>query len=124
MITIIKLQWIDIIIFHIIYLQAIIIIINKFHIKQSIIHVIYQWINIIHYHIVKVYIIFYTINYIDTISIPRSPHSQLSSYGTNSLTVNVNQNDIYNKQNHKFNIITNKPKDFNTAIRQFPSYTL
>jgi hypothetical protein len=35
-------------------------------------------------------------------------HSNLSSYGTNSLS--LNQNDIYSKQNSKFNIITMQPK--------------
>ena len=34
--------------------------------------------------------------------------SNLSSYGSNSLS--LNQNDIYNKQNSKFNIITMQPK--------------
>ncbi len=34
--------------------------------------------------------------------------SNLSSYGSNSLS--LNQSDIYNKQNSKFNIITMQPK--------------
>ena len=35
-------------------------------------------------------------------------NSNLSSYGSNSLS--LNQKDIFNKQNQKFDIITMKPK--------------
>lgn len=46
-------------------------------------------------------------NPIDVSNQPRN-QSNLSSYGINSLS--LNQNDIFNKQNAKFNIITMKPK--------------
>lgn len=48
--------------------------------------------------------------------------SNLSNYGTNSLS--FNQNDIYNKQNTRYNIISVKPKDYDDSIRQFPKFTL
>ena len=49
-------------------------------------------------------------------------HSNLSSYGNNSLA--FNQRDIYSKQNSKFNIISLKPKEVPDAIKQYPPLTL
>lgn len=49
-------------------------------------------------------------------------HSNLSSYGNNSLA--FNERDIFSKQNSKFNIISLKPKEVPDAIKQYPKLTL
>ena len=49
-------------------------------------------------------------------------HSNLSSYGNNSLA--FNQRDIYSKQNSKFNIISLKPREVEDGIKKYPKLTL
>jgi hypothetical protein len=59
-------------------------------------------------------------------------HSNLSNYGSNVLNNDsrtfrgslYNDQEIYRKQDKKFNIITLKPNEYDHLIRQYPKLTL
>lgn len=61
-----------------------------------------------------------------------SGHSNLSNYGSNLLNNDsrtfrgslYNDQEIYKKQDKKFNIITLKPNEFEHTIKQYPKLTL
>ena len=51
----------------------------------------------------------------------------MSNYGTSSLGQLprvLNERDIYEKQEKKYNIITIQPKDYNETIKKYPKYHL
>jgi hypothetical protein len=53
--------------------------------------------------------------------------SQLSSYGTSSLGTLpkfVNERDIYEKQEKKYNIISIQPKRYQETIKKYPKFHL
>lgn len=56
-----------------------------------------------------------------------SAKSHLSNYGTSSLgslPKFINERDIYEKQQKKYNIITILPKEYNETIKKYPKYRL
>lgn len=51
----------------------------------------------------------------------------MSNYGSNSLghlPRLLNERDIYEKQEKKYNIITIQPKDYQETIKKYPKYHL
>ena len=53
--------------------------------------------------------------------------SHLSHYGTNSLSrvgKHLNERDIYEKQEKKYNIISIMPKEYKETIKKYPKYHL
>ena len=51
----------------------------------------------------------------------------MSNYGSNSLGQlprMLNERDIYEKQEKKYNIITIQPKDYQETIKKYPKYHL
>lgn len=54
-------------------------------------------------------------------------HSHLSNYGSNSLTSLpklLNERDIYEKQEKKYNIISIQPKEYQETIKKYPKFHL